>query len=90
MTTYTLDGAKMTTPELAHRHLAEALDFPTDYKPDLDDLWACLCELPVPFHISITHWSKAAKALEDYADELLEVFCDLVEEEPEFTFEMTD
>ena len=80
----------MTTPKLAHQHLAQVLDFPADYEGDLDDLWACLCQLPVPFHISILHWDAASQALEEYAEELLEVFCDLVEEEPEFTFDMQD
>lgn len=90
MRTYGLDGGRMTTPEQALRHMAEVLGFPAEEASDLDGLWDCLCEVPVPFHISISHWAKAVRGLEDYADELLEVLCDLVEEEPEFTFDMTD
>lgn len=90
MVTYLLDGGKMTTPALAHQHLQEVLHLSEDCPPDLDGLWEGLCEIPVPFHISILHWSKAVKGLEDYADELLEVFCDMVEEEPQFTFDVSD
>ena len=89
MDQYIWDGRKMTGPEAAMGHLTQVLGSPEPIR-DPDGLWDWLCRLPVPFHISVTHWDKAARALEDYADEVLEVLCDLVEEEPEFTFDMSD
>lgn len=90
MQDYTLDGRRMTDLFSAHNHIAEVFSFPEDYDRSLDMLWELLCEVPTPFHLSITHWAKAEDGLEDYADELMELLGDLVEEEPGFSFDVTD
>lgn len=90
MAQYTLDGKQMTDVFSAHNHMAEVFGFPDDYDRSLDMLWDLLCEIPVPFQLSIVNWSQAEAGLEDYADELMELFGDLVEEEPDFTFDVSD
>lgn len=90
MESYVLDGSRMTDLFSAHNHMAEVFGFPGDYDRSLDMLWDLLCEIPVPFRLSVVNWSRAEAGLEDYADELMELFVDLVEEEPEFSFDVTD
>ena len=90
MTEYHLDGRKMTDVFSAHGHMTEGFHLSPEESRSLDGLWEGLCRLPVPFHLTVSHWSQAETGLEDYADELMDLFCDLVEEEPEFSFEVSD
>ena len=90
MESYVLDGSRMTDLFSAHNHMAEVFGFLDSYDRSLDMLWDLLCELPVPFQLSVVNWAQAEEGLEDYAGELMELFGDLVEEEPEFSFDVTD
>ena len=90
MQEYILDGAKMTDRSAAHTHMAEVFEFPDWYGKNLDALWDLLCEKPVRFVVHIINWSQAEEGLEEYADKLMELFGDLVEEEEEFSFDVAD
>ena len=90
MREYILDGRKMTDAFSAHAHMAAVFGFPERCGRDLDALWDLLCELPVPFALHVTHWAVAEAGLEDYGDQLMELLGDLAEEEPQFSFDVTD
>lgn len=90
MKEYILDGRKMTDVFSAHAHMAEVFGFPVRRGRNLDDLWDLLCQLPVPFAVHVTHWAGAEAGLGDCGDQLMELLGDLAEEEPEFSFDVTD
>ncbi len=76
----TIKGDKMTSKEEAHKHIAEALDFPMYYGKNLDALADCLSELPHDTVVILFHMEAARGYLGDYADRIFAVFHEVAEE----------
>ena len=85
MRTVELDGRKMDTRALAHRHIAAALGFPDYYGANLDALHDCLGDMP-PTRVVLKHPQAMRNALGSYALELVRVFRDEAGERADFQF----
>ena len=74
METVILDCSDMTTPELFHHKLAEALNFPDYYGKNLDALFDCLTEYRKDRELILNNWHHLEYALKDYSGKALYVF----------------
>ncbi|MBR0081241.1 MAG: barstar family protein [Clostridia bacterium] len=72
----TLDGARMTDRDEAHRYLAETLRLPAYYGHNLDALYDCLQTLGPDTILILRHPDAICDALGEYGDGLLRVFSD--------------
>lgn len=70
----TVDCAPLTTPELLHRALADALDFEDGYGCNLDALYDCLTDDFTDRELVLNNWHHLEYALKDYSGKLVYVF----------------
>lgn len=71
---YWLDGAKMTTVEAVHQHIADVLSFPSYYGHNLDALWDMLSEINTPVQIEFQHLARLREQLPEYSLLLIQLF----------------
>ena len=74
-----LDGARMTSREAAHAHIAETLALPEYYGRNLDALWDCLSEMSGA-DIALMNTADMLNAMKGYGCKLLMTFYDAAEE----------
>ncbi len=82
----TLNGKKMTDRDSAHTYIASKLGFPDYYGKNLDALADCVSEFCLDKYIRFSHFEEAEKNLGEYAENLIEVFSDIAEDNPRIKF----
>jgi len=87
MTTVVLDGEKIQNREMLHDILAERLNFPQWYGRNLDALFDCLTDLRKGAKIVLCREELLREKLGAYADALIKVFCEAMEENPALNIE---
>lgn len=90
MKTVTLNGARMTSKEAAHRYLAARLGFPDYYGCNLDALWDVLSTMSDPVRVRLINKNRLVYGLGSYGKELLKVFADAARENANLSFEISD
>ena len=80
MRTVVLDGEKIQNREMLHDVLAEGLNFPEWYGRNLDALFDCLTDLRSGAKIVLCREELLREKLGAYADVLVKVFCEAMEE----------
>ena len=75
-----LDGAAMTSREVAHTYLALKLDFPSYYGNNLDALWDILSTVSETIHIKLVNEEKLREHLGGYGQSLLAVLAEAAQE----------
>ena len=80
---YELDGTQMQDSTAAHDYLMEAMGFPAWYGKNLDALYDMLTAYGAPTMIFI-------EAADDADEDILRVFSDAMEENPQLTIIMED
>ncbi len=70
---YFIDGSKMTDRAAAHRHIAEAMNFPEWYGGNLDALADCLSEIGPDSTLTFIHSNDAVELLGEYGEKLVGV-----------------
>ena len=83
-----LDGSKMTNRYEAHNYLKEKFNFPDYYGQNLDALWDMLTSISEPVEIRLINESFLTENLAVYGKYMIEVFTDIVGENPNITFEI--
>ncbi len=86
----TLNGARMTSKEAAHRYLAARLDFPEYYGRNLDALWDVLSTMSGPVRVRLINKNRLIYGLGSYGKELLKAFADAAAENENLSFEIQD
>lgn len=82
MKTITIDCFPVTTPEVLHQLLADALGFPDWYGHNLDALFDCLTEVDEATTLILTNWHDLEYRLGDYSGKLVYVFHCATRENP--------
>lgn len=80
-----LDGRAMTTREMAHDMLSQALSLPPYYGRNLDALHDCLTDIAQPTRITLRHASSMTEAQGRYGEQLLRVLRDAATENGNLT-----
>ena len=80
-----LDGAALTTRAQIHQTLAEALDFPPYYGGNLDALYDCLTDLPLPVRIDLVNTDALEQSLNHWANALRQTLTEAAAENPNLT-----
>ena len=82
------DGTKMTSKELAHQHMKEALHAKDYYGANLDALHDVLTEISTDTMITFKHIEAARENLQDYFDAIDMVCKDSAEENDNLSIQM--
>ena len=72
----TLDFKNINSKEELHSYLQQRLQLPDSYGKNLDALHDCLTERGEKYSVRVEHFEHLKMVLGDYADTLLQVFCD--------------
>ena len=83
-----LDGAVLKTREELHSTIQWQLNLPDYYGRNLDALWDVLGTWSEPLQIALTHPAQLQNHLGDYADHLLQLLNDAVQENPAVTLQI--
>lgn len=84
MKVFIIDGKYMTSPESAHRYIANTLGFPEYYGNNLDALADCLSEMNSGKTVVFINSRSAVSQLGAYGSKLVTVFKDISSEENSF------
>ena len=79
-----LVGRAASTPGL-YAELAGALELPRWFGANLDALWDCLTDLPVPTALVLGGWNAFEQAEPEQARRMMDVFAERTQVEPPFT-----
>ncbi len=71
-----------------HRIIKESFDFPDYYGENLSALWDCMCDYCDNMHVYIKGLNTLTQDYYEYMIKILEVFDDVHQENPGFTFEI--
>lgn len=88
MKTITLDLNKMTTIPGMHKYLQKALKLPDYYGKNLDALYDCLSTYPEAITVELPQAVGDSKYLGDYGNQLLLVFQDAAEDNPDLILKL--
>ena len=83
-----LDGNVITNREELHNTIAWQLQLPDYYGRNLDALWDMLSTRSEPLHIEVTHVAQLQQHLGDYADALLQLLRETIDENPAVTLKI--
>ncbi|AWB44700.1 barnase inhibitor [Paenibacillus sp. CAA11] len=85
----TIDGKNIHGKEELHEVLQSKLGLDPSYGRNLDALWDCLTGyVAMPLTIEWLNFEASKESLGEYADQLLELMCEVEEELEGFTFDL--
>lgn len=71
-----LDFKDINSKEELHSYLQNQLQLSDDYGNNLDALYDCLSERQEKYYVRAEHFEHLRTVLGNYADRMLQVFCD--------------
>ncbi len=83
-----LDGNKMTSIIQTHKYIKEQFNFPSYYGENLDALWDLLSTISSQTDIELINLNILNENLNEYAENLLDIFYEVSEENNKLSFKI--
>jgi ribonuclease inhibitor len=83
-----LDGNKMTSIKQTHKYIKEQFNFPSYYGENLDALWDLLSTISSQTDIELINLNILNENLNEYAENLLDIFYEVSEENNKLSFKI--